>query len=75
MNYHHTTITVDNRCLDLLLTEEEIASFFARSLQSANQKYISDSKCCSCWSTKKPPQCNFWTKILGLCLECDCPKT
>lgn len=74
MNYKHTTITIDNRCLDLLLTEDEIATGFARSLQSENQTYIPIGKCCSCWPVQKPPQCNFWKRILGLCVECNCPK-
>jgi hypothetical protein len=75
MQYYHTTITRDDRCLDLLLTEDEVSTFFARSLETKNQPYIPLQKRCSCWPSQKPPQCHFWKRILGLCLECDCSKT
>ena len=74
MSYKHTTIQIDNRCLDLLLTDDEIATGFARFLQPENKNDISADKCCSCWPAQKPPQCNFWKKILGLCLQCECGK-
>jgi hypothetical protein len=66
----HTTVYVDERCLDLLLTENEIAQAFERSLVSENKSHIDFNKCCDCWSTTKPPQCSFWNKILGLCKNC-----
>jgi hypothetical protein len=74
MQLYHTNITIDNRCLDLLLTEDEITNAFGRSLKEENKNLIDTIKCCSCWPTKKPPQCGFWTKILGLCVSCDCNK-
>ena len=63
---YHTTITKDNKCLDLLLTEDEIVRAFQRSLNSSNKNYISSEKCCSCWDLNKPPKCSFWEKILGI---------
>ena len=37
---YHAKINVDNRCLDLLLTQEDIAIAFERSLKEENRKYI-----------------------------------
>jgi hypothetical protein len=71
MKFIHTKVYVDDRCIDLLLTEDEVAQAFERSLSTDNKKYIDLKKCCDCWSTIKPPKCNFWNKILGLCTECD----
>jgi len=71
MKLIHTKVYVDERCLDLLLTEEEISQAFGRSLVSENRQYIDDTKCCDCWPTEKPPKCSFWNKILGCCNECE----
>jgi hypothetical protein len=71
MKLVHANVYIDDRCLDLLLTEEEIAVAFERSLVTENKQYIDIKKCCSCWSIRKPPKCNFWNKILGLCNECE----
>jgi hypothetical protein len=68
---YHTTIIKDNRCLDLLLTEDEIAWAVTRALSPNNKEFINSEKCCSCWPVTKPPKCNFWTRILGTCMECD----
>jgi len=68
--YRHTTITIDGRCLDLLMTENEITDCFQRSLLESNKKYIDLEKCCSCWPVNEPPSCPFWRKILGICKEC-----
>ena len=68
---YHTTIIKDNRCIDLLLTEDEVVNGFERSLNPVNKTYISTDKCCSCWSVEKPPKCSFWGRILGTCMECD----
>jgi hypothetical protein len=72
-NLKHTTITVDDRCLDLLLTEDEIAIAFERSIKTENLSYIPTDKCCKCWPITKPPYCSFWHRILGMCLSCKCP--
>lgn len=69
--YRHTKITIDGRCLDLLLTENEIATCFERCLLDRNQKYIDSENCCACWPANLPPDCPFWRKILGICKECD----
>ena len=71
MQLRHATIKVDGRCLDLLLTEEEIAMCFERSLVGENQKFIPENECCTCWPVNKPPECPFWQKILGMCQKCD----
>jgi hypothetical protein len=71
MPLRHATVTVDGRCLDLLLTDEEIAGAFERSLKDENQGLIEKDKCCSCWPINPPPECSFWRKILGICRECD----
>lgn len=67
----HTTVTVDGRCIDLLLTDDEISVAFERSLKDENQGFIEKDKCCSCWPVNKPPECKFWRRILGICRECD----
>lgn len=67
----HAKITVDDRCLDLLLTEEEIAVAFQRTLDPENAKSLDLVECCKCWPVEKPPKCKFWSRILGLCYECD----
>lgn len=69
--YRHATITVDGRCLDLLMTENEITTCFERSLLERNKKYIDMDKCCTCWPINEPPCCPFWKKILGMCRECE----
>lgn len=71
MIYRHATVTVDDRCLDLLLTEDEIAVAFERALKDDNQRFIDREKCCSCWPVNQPPECPLWRKILGVCKECD----
>lgn len=71
MDLRHTTITVDGRCIDLLITDDEIATCFERFLADHNQKYIDQEKCCGCWPTNKPPECPFWRRILGICENCD----
>lgn len=71
MKFLHTTIVVDDRCLDLLLTEDEIAQAFERSLRSENMQILDKDKCCKCWSVNKPQKCGFWNKILGYCQDCE----
>ena len=70
--YIHGTAVVDERCLDLLLTEDEIATAFQRTLQEENYQYLDRTKCGRCWPRQRPPDCPFWRKILGMCLACDC---
>lgn len=71
MLFFHTTIVKDDRCVDLLLTEDEIVTAFQRSVDPKNQSYIDKNKCCDCWSIEKPPKCTFWSRIMGICKECD----
>lgn len=71
MEYRHTIISVDGRCLDLLLTDEEISMAFERAIKDENKKFMDTEKCCSCWPVNEPPECPFWRKILGICRECE----
>jgi len=82
MKYIHATAVVEaivegivgERCLDLLLTEEEIATTFQRTLKEENYNLLDRTKCGKCWPRQKSPHCPFWRKILDICLECDCNK-
>jgi hypothetical protein len=68
----HTIINLDNKCLDLLLTEEEIQVAFARALDHNNAQYINQSICCKCWPIDSNNECcPFWKKIFGLCESCE----
>jgi hypothetical protein len=68
----HTIINVDNKCLDLLLTEEEIQNAFARAIDVANKQYINETICCKCWPIDSNNECcPFWKKIFGLCEHCE----
>jgi len=71
MNFYHAKTTKDNRCIDLLLTEEEVIVAFKRSLDPNNKNYFDENNCGSCWNIEKPPKCNFWSRILGICSECE----
>lgn len=71
MNFRQTTITVDGRCIDLLLTDEEISEAFERSLKEENQQWVDRTKSCSSWPVNLPPECPFWRRILGICRECN----
>ena len=69
----HAKVYVDNRCIDMLLTQEEITKGLARALDIHNNQYLDTKHCCDCWPVEKPPKCNFWNKVLGLCSHCrDC---
>lgn len=68
----HTIINVDNKCLDLLLTEEEIQNAFARAIDVTNKQYINETICCKCWPIDSNNECcPFWKKIFGLCEHCE----
>lgn len=72
MKLTHTTVIVDNKCLDLLLTEDEIVAALNRAVDPKNHNLIDMNKCCSCWSLKEPiPCCPFWKKVFGLCEHCE----
>lgn len=63
----HTTIEIDGRCIDLLLTEEEITTCFQRALIDKNIKYIDLNKSCKSWPLEKPKTFSIWKKILRIC--------
>lgn len=71
MDFRHTTITVDGRCIDMLLTDDEISAGLERFLKEENRKLIDIDKCCDCWPTSPPPECPFWHRVLGICRQCD----
>lgn len=71
MTLYHSTVIKDNRCVDLLLTEDEVIKAFERSLDPSNKIHIDPEICCHCWSIEKPPKCTFWSRIMGLCKECE----
>lgn len=71
----HTIINVDNKCLDLLLTEVEIQKAFARALDHNNAQYIDQKICCKCWPIDSNKECcPFWKNIFGLCEHCEDTK-
>jgi len=66
-----TTVVVDGRCLDLLLTQDEIIEAHARAMHPDNKELLGDGGC-SCWPADpdKDP-CGFWDRLLN---KCDCCK-
>lgn len=71
MELRHAQITVDGRCIDLLLTEDEISNGLERFLRDENKQFIDMDKCCTCWPINLPPECPFWRRILGICESCN----
>lgn len=70
--YKHTIINIDGKCLDLLMTDEEIANAFERATHAENDQYINPNACCSCWPIDTGEDCcPFWKSIFGLCSECE----
>lgn len=66
----HTKVEIDGRCIDLLMTEEEVIACFKRALLNENFKYINLENSCNSWPVQKPKTCIFWKKLLGIC-DCD----
>jgi hypothetical protein len=74
--YKHTIINIDNKCLDLLLTEDEIKTAFARAIDHNNSQYINQDICCKCWAIDSNQECcPFWKNIFGLCEHCEDNQT
>jgi hypothetical protein len=63
---YYSKIEIDGRCLDLLFTESEIVNASRRAENPKNAKYIPDGVN-TCWSVEQPPDCSFWSQILGIC--------
>lgn len=63
-----TKAMIDGRCLDLILTEEEVIAAHARSFNPEYSLLLGDD-CCSCWPVEREP-CGFWDRLLNKC-ECD----
>jgi hypothetical protein len=69
-NYFYAKAQIDDRCVDLLLTEAEITRAFSRAKE--NPSLVDDTRgyselCCQTPTEKR--KCNIWDKLLG---NCDC---
>jgi hypothetical protein len=62
----HVQFTKDDRCIDMLLTLDEIETGATRALDPNNSNLLSP-ECCTCWSIEKPPKCTFWNRLLFKC--------
>jgi hypothetical protein len=63
---YHTKIEIDGRCIELLLTEDDVAKGAKRVLNPKNADKVTCSNG-SCWPIEPPPRCSFWDKVLGRC--------
>lgn len=63
---YHTKVQVDGRCVDLLLSEAEIAKGANRVSSGKYNKYIPETVN-TCWPIEQPPKCSFWDRIIGNC--------
>lgn len=68
----YTSVNVDGRCIDLLLTEKEIARAASRIFDPQNNQFI-PSDLNTCWPVEPPPKCSFWDLIIGKC-NCKCKE-
>jgi hypothetical protein len=66
---YYAKCEVDGRCIDMLLSETEIARASKRLLADENKKFIPET-CNTCWPIEQPPKCSFWNRIIGNC-KCD----
>jgi len=64
----HVQTTKDDRCIDMLLTVNEIEKGVNRAIDPKNSDLISKT-CCTCWPIEKPPKCSFWDRVLFGCSE------
>ena len=62
----HLQSIKDNRCIDMLLTMDEIEKAVLRAEDPKNNNLIS-STCDTCWPIEKPPECTFWNRIMFKC--------
>jgi hypothetical protein len=67
---YYTKIEVDGRCVDLLLSEKEVAKGSNRVIDPKNNKFIPENVN-TCWPVEQPPKCSFWDRIIG---NCNCRK-
>lgn len=58
--------TIDGRCIDLLLTQDQILQGFENGL--ANPERI--PVCGQCWDIKKPNKCGILDRIMNRCCDC-----
>ena len=56
----------DDRCIDMLLTMNEIQKAITRAEDPKNSNLI-PPYCCTCWPIEKPPKCKFWDRIMFNC--------
>ena len=68
---YYSKVIVDGRCVDLLLSEDEIETGAERALENPEIVLSFPESHGSCWSAEKPPKCNFWNRIINKCCECN----
>jgi hypothetical protein len=69
MKHTHLTygkVEVDGRCIDLLLTDTEVARGAKRACDHENFDLM-PTDLNTCWPIEKPPECSFWNRITGNC--------
>lgn len=69
---YYSKVIVDDRCIDLLLNEEEIEMAAERALDNPEIVVSFPESHGNCWTPSKPPKCSFWSRIMNKC--CDCSK-
>jgi hypothetical protein len=67
---HFAKTEIDGRCIDMLLTEDEIIKASKRALNPTNSKFMPEVLN-TCWPIEHPPKCSFWDRLLG---NCECKK-
>jgi len=64
----HVQFVKDDRCVDMLLSMNEIEKGVARAIDPKNSNLLSQT-CCTCWPVEKPPKCSFWDRLLFNCSD------
>ena len=59
--------TIDGRCIDLILTQEQLMQGFETGL--ARPDLI--PACGQCWDIKKPNKCGVLDRIMNRCCVCN----
>jgi len=67
---YYSKVIVDGRCLDLLLSEDEIEVAAERALDNPETVVSFPESHGNCWSAEKPPKCSLWSRIMNKCCEC-----
>ena len=67
---YYSKVVVDGRCIDLLLSEDEVETGAERALENPSIVVSFPESHGSCWSADKPPKCGLWSRIMNKCCEC-----